>query len=149
MGAGPADWSEWAVEFLNRLCWIWTDWQRTWTEREVRHYWDGNPDAISILGRVRRISRVSRQWVTGSPPLGLSRAVPLLDTLSRAVQRLSAQSAWCFESTKQADEVADGLLKVAQDLENAHYLKILPERLETFRRQVTMATRRFDYVNGR
>ena len=128
---------------------MWTEWQRTWTECEVPNYRPGNPEAFLILDRTTRIIGFSRQWVTGPPPPGLSRAVPLLDTLSRAVQRLSAQSAWCFESTKQADEVADGLLKVAQDLEDTHYLKILPERLETLRRQVTMATRRLDYVNGR
>ena len=78
----------------------------------------------------------------GSPPAGFLRAAPLLDALSGAAQRFSDELMWNFESATQANEVAEGLLAISQDIQNDRYQHIWTAQLEKLNRLVTMAIRR-------
>ena len=139
---GPDVWAHWAVDFLERLSRMWAAWRTTWTTRDVPHNRPGDPDAYFVLDRVTRTVGTTRETTVGSPPPVLSDAARLLDVCSAAVLKFSDESVWSFESPKQANEVAEELLKIGQDIEGTRFQAISSARLEKVCRQVRMAMRR-------
>ena len=127
---------------------MWAKWQDAWSVQPVPQYRLRIPRAFVSLDRETRVSGFSYQTVTGSPPPLLSSAAPLLDALSGAVQRFSDTRAWKFETVEQANEVAEELLSIAQDLEHAQYERISRARFNQLSRRVKLAIHRPEPVKG-
>jgi len=143
-----AAWGQWAVEFFDQFCGIWTCWRLTWGWREKRSYRRGDPYAPWSVEREDRVIRTWHAFETGDPPRRLRDAPRLLDALSGAVQAFSEQSMWTFESTKQADEVAQALLKVAQSIRSEDYRTVADAKPEELGPLLKTAIRRRRSISG-
>lgn len=139
---GSDIWGIWAVEFLERLSRTWVAWRATWPARDVPQVRQGNSRAYFVLDRETRIVGISREVTVGRPPSEFSCTPSLLKACSAAVLRFTDQSVWRFESPKQANEVAEELLKIGQDIEAARYQQVSSESLERVCRLVSMAVAR-------
>ncbi len=140
-------WAKWAVEFLDQLCEVLAKWRESWTMIKVPIPRRGGGVYTDYVEHVMGPTMYSK-LVISDPPSGFRRAAPLLDECSGAVQRFADTSEWVFDPPEKANEVAEDLLQVAQQMKHAHYEGISQHRIEELSRFVKMATRRRLPVQG-